>query len=67
MRRSAWAYISIVAGAALVLILALGAVGQWLFFSHLDLSTLLGSAVGGSLGIAIMSYWYRVNQQAQKH
>jgi hypothetical protein len=65
MARPTWAYVSIAVGAAFVLALALGAAMQLLFF-HLDVSNLLGTAVGTSLAIAIMSYWHRVNQQAQK-
>jgi hypothetical protein len=55
----------IAVGAAVVLALALGAAMQLLFF-HLDVSHLLGTAVGTSLAIAIVSYWHRFNQQVQK-
>ncbi|HXP53652.1 MAG TPA: hypothetical protein VN847_01795 [Streptosporangiaceae bacterium] len=65
MQRPTWAYVLIAVGAAFAGALALGAAIQFLFF-HLDLSNLLGTAVGCSLAIAIVSYGHRVNQQAQK-
>jgi uncharacterized membrane protein YccC len=64
MARPTWAYVSIAVGAAFVLSFALGAAMQLLFF-HFDVSNLLGTAVGTSLAIAIVSYGHRV-QQAQK-
>lgn len=65
MRRPTWAYVLIAVGAAFVFSLALGAAIQVLFF-HLDVSGLLGTAVGTALAIAIVSYGHRVSQQPQK-
>lgn len=65
MARPTWAYVSIAVGAAFVVAFAVGAAMQFLFF-RLEVSNLLGAAVGSSLAIAIVSYWHRVNQQSQK-
>jgi hypothetical protein len=65
MRRSTWAYVSSTAAFMFVLILAIGEAKQLIFGDH-DFSGVLGSAVGGSLAFAIMSYWFRVNYQGRQ-
>jgi hypothetical protein len=43
-------------------ITVLGAAGQWLFFGHLDFSTLVGSAVGGMVASILGGWAWRVGQ-----
>jgi NhaP-type Na+/H+ or K+/H+ antiporter len=64
-RRSTLAYALFTGGTVFLATMAVGAAAQWLWHRHLDLSTLVGAAVGCTLGVTIMAVWHRVNQQAR--
>ena len=61
-RCSTWQFVLCYGGIVFLATLAAGAAVQWLWHGHLDSSSLLGSAIGCTLGVSVIALWHRVNQ-----
>lgn len=65
-RRSTPTYALVIAGTVFPASLVAGGAVQWLWHSHLDLSTLTGATVGCTLAAMVMAVWHRSNQRARQ-
>jgi NhaP-type Na+/H+ and K+/H+ antiporter len=59
---SAWQFVLCCGGTVFLASLAAGAAAQWMWRGHLDFSSLLGTAIGCTLGASIIALWHRVHQ-----
>ena len=58
-----WQFVLVCDGAMVLAVLIGVSAGQWLWHHHVDLSALLGAAVGSALGSTIMAIGYRQGQK----
>jgi hypothetical protein len=61
-RLSTWQYILCLGGITFLACLAASAMAQAIWRGHVDISLMLGSSIGCTLGISIIALWQRVNQ-----
>jgi hypothetical protein len=65
-RLSNWQYVLCLGGVTFLACLAASAIAQAIWRGHVDISVVLGSSIGCTLGISIVALWQRVNQ-SQSH
>ena len=61
-RISTWQYVLCLGGITFLACLAASAIAQAIWRGHVDISLMLGSSIGCTLGISIIALWQRVNQ-----
>jgi hypothetical protein len=61
-QRSTWQYALCIGGITFLAGLAAAAIAQWIWHGHVDISSLLGTAIGCALGVTVVALWRRVNQ-----
>lgn len=61
-QRSTSQYVLCVGGITFLACLVASAVAQAVWRGHLDISVILGTSIGCTLGISIVALWQRLNQ-----
>jgi hypothetical protein len=65
-RLSIWQYVLCFGGITFLACLAASAIAQAIWRGHLDISVMLGSSIGCTLGVSIGALWLRVNQSQSR-
>jgi hypothetical protein len=65
-QRSTSQYVLCIGGITFLASLAASAVAQAIWRGHFDISVILGTSIGCTLGISITALWQRVNQSQDR-
>jgi uncharacterized membrane protein len=61
-QRSTSQYVLCIGGITFLAALAASAIAQAMWHGHVDISVILATSIGCTLGISIVALWQRVNQ-----
>jgi hypothetical protein len=59
-------YVLCIGGVTFLACLAASAIAQVIWRGHVDVSVILGTSIGCTLGISIVALWQRVNQSQSR-